>query len=88
MNITVDAREFVSKHETHAALRSVLGEENYWGSNLDALYDCLTSKAEPTKLTIINWSFAMTHLRGYADRLWHVLYDASEENHRLSITIE
>lgn len=88
MIVTVDAREFVSKHEMHAALRSVLGEENYLGSNLDALHDCLTSKAEPVELTIINWSYAMYRLGEYADRLWHVLDDASEENPNIRINID
>ena len=86
--LTVDARGFVSKHETHALLRSVLGEENYWGSNLDALHDCLTMIFEPTTLVIKNWSAAVKNLGDYADRLWHVLDDSAEENPVLNVVIE
>ena len=86
--LSVDAREFVSKHEMHAALRAVLGEENYWGSNLDALHDCLTCIFEPTELHIRNWSAAMQILGDYANRLWTVLDDSSEENPLLTIVIE
>ncbi|MBO4563055.1 MAG: barstar family protein [Clostridia bacterium] len=86
--LSVDARDFITKHEMHASLRAVLGEENYWGSNLDALHDCLTSIAEPTELYIKNWSFAMRRLGDYANRLWHVLDDASRENPNIRIVIE
>ena len=88
MNLTVDANAFVSKQETHAALRAVLGEENYWGNNLDSLHDCLTMIFEPTTLTVRHWGAAMRHLGEYADRLWHVLDDASEENPFLTIVME
>ena len=64
--ITIDANEFVTKHEMHAALRAALGEENYYGSNLDALHDKLTSICEPTTIVIKNWSFAARRLGEYA----------------------
>ena len=86
--LTVDAREFITKHEAHCALRAALGEENYWGSNLDALHDCLTSVLEPTTLVIKNWSSAVRHLGEYADRLWHVLDDSAGENPNITIIIE
>ncbi|MBO4383980.1 MAG: barstar family protein [Clostridia bacterium] len=87
-SLRVNAEEFSSRRGTHAALRNVLGEENYFGSNLDALYDCLTSVSEPTELRINNWSYALKHLGGYADRLWHVLSDSTDENPNLTIIIE
>ncbi len=88
MTLSVNANEFVSKHEMHAALRAVLGEENYWGSNLDALHDCLTSIGEPTTLVITNWASAVSRLGDYANRLWHVLDDSVEENPNLNVVIE
>lgn len=88
MILNVDANRFVTKAEMHAALRRVLGEENYMGSNLDALHDCLTSVCTPVTLRIYNWGSASRHLGRYADLLWHVLYDSSEENRNLSIVIE
>lgn len=85
---TVDARDFKTRHEAHCALRAVLGEENYWGSNLDALHDCLTCKFEPTVIVIKNWSAAVHYLGEYADRLWHVLDDSAEENPNIQVIIE
>ena len=86
--LEVDARLFTSKQELHSAMRTALGQENYWGSNLDALYDCLTSVCEPTRLIIMHWTAAMLKLGPYADGLWHVLDDASEANPAIEITLE
>lgn len=86
--LTVNAESFVSKHEMHASLRAVLGQEYYWGSNLDALHDCLTMIFEPTTLVIRNWSAAVKNLGEYADRLWHVLDDSAEENPFFDAVIE
>ena len=86
--LEVDARLFTSKQELHSAMRAALGQENYWGSNLDALYDCLTMIFEPTRLVIKNWSYAVHYLGEYAERLWRLLDDAAEENPFLEITRE
>ncbi len=73
------------------ALYDQLSEElalpEWFGRNLDALYDCLTMIFEPTTLVIRNWSSAARRLGEYADRLWHVLDDASTENPFLSVEI-
>ena len=86
--LTVDAERFVSKRDMHAAFREALGEENYWGSNLDALHDCLTCVFEPTLLRIVHWTAAMQNLGRYTDLLWHVLDDAQREVENLKIVIE
>jgi RNAse (barnase) inhibitor barstar len=85
---TVDAERFGSKLEMHAAFREVLGEENYWGSNLDALHDRLTMVFEPTTLRIIHWTSAVQNLGRYSDLLWLVLDDAQRESDNLKIIIE
>lgn len=86
--LTVDARGFTSRPAMHAAMRAVLGEENYIGNNLDALHDCLTSICEKTTLRIEHWGAAAHKLGKYADSLWRVLYDSQKENALLDIIIE
>lgn len=86
--LNVDARDFTSRTAMHAAMRAALGGENYIGSNLDALHDCLTSICEKTTLRIFNWSAAVHRLGRYSDTLWRVLYDSQKENELLDIIIE
>lgn len=86
--IIVDAVKFTDKREMHSALRAALGEEDYIGSNLDALHDKLTMIFEPTTIVIRNWSYAARHLGGFSNVLWHMLDETSEENPNLTVVIE
>ncbi|MDO5499865.1 MAG: barstar family protein [Propionibacteriaceae bacterium] len=52
-----------------------LGFPDYYGQNLDALWDCLTDLTEPTVLVWEGWQdFAVYHADDWA-RLRHVLGD-------------
>ena len=86
--LSVNAREFTSRVAAHNALRAVLGAENYYGSNLDALHDCLTSICEKTTLRVYNWSAAAHKLGRYSDSLWRVLSDSQKENKLLDVIID
>ena len=45
---------FMDKESLHAALQHSLSFPNYYGANLDALYDCLTELEEDTHLILQN----------------------------------
>ncbi|MBR4659404.1 MAG: barstar family protein [Clostridia bacterium] len=88
MRIQIDGKAFFSRQDTHRALRNALGKDNYQGSNLDALHDCLTCIFTPTEIVIKNWSYAARYLGEYADMLWHVLDDSTAENPNITVVIE
>ena len=45
-NITVDFDVLETPREVHDCLREAIGSAEYYGSNLDALYDVLTTFSE------------------------------------------
>ena len=49
MTVILDARELGEKKQAHAYLSRIFSFPDYYGNNLDALYDCL---AEYQHLTI------------------------------------
>ncbi|KAF1342960.1 barnase inhibitor [Bacillus subtilis subsp. subtilis] len=64
----------------HDVLKDKLDFPNYYGRNLDALWDCLTGWVDlPLTLVLINFEFSKKFLGSYADDVLEVLLEAQEE---------
>lgn len=48
MKYVLDAACMQERKETHEYLKKVLNLPDYYGENLDALYDCITDMDRPT----------------------------------------
>ena len=79
--IRLNVKKMKEKHEAHAYLRRRLGFPEYYGCNLDALYDCLT-QADPMELSFKN----LGEENGYFDRMLPVFEDACEANRGLTLS--
>ena len=66
------------KEEGHDYLIRALNLPDYYGKNLDALYDCLACVQEDTQLVLIGWPD-----EGYAAKVRRVILDAVWENEHL-----
>ncbi len=77
LRVTIDGASIPDRRALHEALAPVLPE--WYGRNLDALYDCLTEPGELIQLTIQDLDALEKHLGGYAHAFLRVLKDASEE---------
>lgn len=53
--ITLHCAGIETKQQLHAALASALRFPEWYGHNLDALYDCLTDLDEAVHLYIVDW---------------------------------
>ena len=83
--ITLDGQRMVSIQETHAYIEKKLEIHDYYGKNLDALWDSLTSIGNSTRLEIIHFNAAEAHLGPYGEKLRQVLMDAAAENTFLQV---
>ena len=52
MHVILDARELGEKTSAHAYLKKIFSFPDYYGNNLDALYDCLSELPYGSKLGI------------------------------------
>lgn len=78
--IILDGEDFKTKEELHRILKSNLDLPEYYGNNLDALWDCLTGWIEiPVTLEWINFKKSKDNLGGYVQKLLEVFKDAQEE---------
>ena len=50
----IDCSSICTKEDLHRIFRETLSFPDWYGNNLDALHDCLTSLPEETDLTLLN----------------------------------
>ena len=55
MRIELDCRQMADKQAVHAYLKQALSLPEYYGNNLDALFDILTEYEEPVELVLTHW---------------------------------
>ena len=82
MEYTVDCALITDRKEFHRILADTLSFPDWYGNNLDALYDCLTSISVETHLILNNWDVLPPAFRGFKA----VLDEAEEENSHLIVT--
>lgn len=54
-NITLHCAGMETKQQFHAAIAQALRFPDWYGYNLDALYDCLTDMDTPVHLHLTDW---------------------------------
>ncbi len=79
--IILDAAKMGSRKEAHRYLQQMLSFPDYYGCNLDALYDCLTDLGE-TEVTFVGTEEAGD---SYFDKVIRVFREAAGDNPRLQI---
>ncbi len=87
MYALIDGAAIRSRDELHDALARQLSLPDWYGRNLDALYDCLTDLHEDTELRLVHADELFASLGVYADVLQTMLRDACEENPRLRFAV-
>lgn len=88
MYALIDGAVIESRGDLHDALARQLSLPEWYGRNLDALYDCLTDVSEDTELVLRHGEELFAHLGVYADVLQTMLRDACDENPHLRFTRE
>ena len=83
--LIIDGNTIRSKENFFDAMRTQLGEDRLIGSNLDALYDVLTSITCHTVIEIINRPQLEESLGDYWQKIFWVLSDCLEENRDLKL---
>lgn len=74
--VELNWEEMRDAEEAHVYLGQKFEFPDYYGGNLDALYDCLTEICEDTLIEIHNSEACQE----YGKKLYQVFLDAEEEN--------
>lgn len=79
----LDGERILDKDMLHDTLAGAMDFPDWYGRNLDALYDCLTDMPEEIEIRIRNENALTEHLGNYAAALKKVISAAAEENYRI-----
>ncbi|MDE6964620.1 MAG: barstar family protein [Lachnospiraceae bacterium] len=84
----LDGNKLPNRELLHNALAESLSFPNWYGRNLDALYDCLTDFHEEAEIRILHEASLKENLGNYALLLLKVLQEAARANPRIRLTAE
>ena len=87
-DILLDITSFEEKIPLHRYLKEQMGFPFYYGGNLDALFDELSSITEPMHITLCYTTVPRGKMVDYTPRLLHVFSDAARENYNLKLTVK
>lgn len=79
--IYLDFENISGKEEMHKYLAEKFEFPDYYGGNLDALYECLYEITMPTAVNIVNVSDE------YSEKIKNVIMAAEEENDQLAVFV-
>ena len=85
--IIIDGNEIISMSEIHEVFAEELGFPDWYGKNLDALYDCLGDVTEEVEIIFENTSELEENLGISFQKLCRLLEDVSTENDYISVEI-
>lgn len=83
---TIDCKEILDRISAHEYIADILEFPEYYGKNLDALFDCLTDMGECT-IRIINID-SLVGINEYAGKLLAVFEEATKANSNITLMIE
>lgn len=86
MRMIIEGVNMLSREDAHAELKRALRLPDYYGANLDALYDLASTMAGDARL---NDAPVMLNALGvYGCKLLQTLFEAAEENPEFSFRLE
>ena len=83
---TIDGAAMLSRESAHAELKRALDLPEYYGANLDALWDCVS--AMDAELTLLHPAPMLGALKVYGCKLLETLFEAAESNPGFRFRVE
>lgn len=80
ISIVLDGTQVSDREEMHKIFRDALGLEDFYGCNMDALYDVLSTYSEPIEINLLEEEALYANVPFYAERLVELIKVAAEEN--------
>ena len=87
IKITLKGKNMTSKKRAHEYIKWKLKSQEYYGENLDALWDVLSTYDQEIEISFISAEALIEELGDYGESIINVFKDAAEENKQLTVRI-
>lgn len=85
IKLVIDGSVIKNKGDLHNTIKTTLSFPEWYGNNLDAMFDCLTDLSEEAAVTFVNFAMLRENLGRYADNTKKVFLNAAKENPRINV---
>lgn len=86
-SILLNGQKMTNKVKAHRYLKRKLKFSDYYGENLDALWDELSTITEPIDIKFINEDIIIENLGTYGEEIIRTFVDAMEENKNIGFEV-
>ena len=84
--IFLDCNKMTSKSEAHKYLKEMLNLPDYYGNNLDALWDILSTKSKMISVFLLHEEKLYENLGEYGKKLINTFEEAAGSNGNIQFT--
>lgn len=88
MELVLDGNLITNKEELYKTLKEQIKDVEFYGNNLDALWDVLSYGPETLNVIVLNNDDLLYNLGDYANQLMQLFADLSDVDVKVTIEIE
>lgn len=86
--VILNGKRMITRERTHAYLKRKFDFPEYYGRNLDALWDLLSTRGTETEIVIVNKKAVIDNLDGYGASLLKLFRELDEESRHIHVTYQ
>ena len=75
----LDGKDMISREEAYRVIKAAMQFPDWFGSNLDALADCLGELPKDTTICFVNTAILIENVGEYAEKILECFRDLAEE---------
>lgn len=87
MEIILEGNKLKTAEDFHTEIKHILKLPDYYGRNLDALWDCLNEIEMPLTLVWKNFEISRTNIESYVDKILLLFKEAENEIYGFKIRL-
>lgn len=87
IQIELNGRNMKTKEIAHGIIKEKLNAPEYYGKNLDALWDIVMETSQPIQINLINKDDLIENLEDYGKNIITVFQDAEKENKNIKFQV-